>query len=330
MNDAPIDATAEELPDTPSHPVPTAEPTLALAVRPGGSTELIAAENANERVAIATEIATALDAVIKKQGMRTKVGRTKHVHENGREEWVDKWHVNVEGWQTLALLLGLAVIPHEPEPIRNDDGRVKTCDYTVERFFYPKGTKAQQIKNGSAEPERVERAQITGTEGYKCRVEVFKDGVLIGAGNGRCDRTEEAWRERPEYALEGMAATRAQSRAIAATARWIVTLAGYSSTPAEEMPSTPAQGDQASPMPGWTQPASDNLSGSVRMALMFLLGDAGVVDELRGKLAADTDGELVSAVGRALVMAVGAYRAQKEAEEPASEPVQAELGAQRA
>jgi hypothetical protein len=262
--DTPIDSTAEEMPEHPSHLAPVAEPTLALAVRPGGSTELISAANATERVAIATEIATALDAVIKKQGMRTKVGRTKVVDEAGQERWVDKWHVNVEGWQTLALLLGIAVIPHEPEPIRDDDGRVKVCDYTVERLFYPKGTTGQQIKNGSAQPERVERAQITGTEGYKCRVEVFKDGVLIGAGNGRCDRTEEAWRDRPEYALEGMAATRAQSRAIAATARWIVTLAGYSSTPAEEMPvGTPESGSRPRPDAG-LDPAGQRGAGGDR------------------------------------------------------------------
>jgi hypothetical protein len=196
---------------TEDHPTPEPSPaarpepeaTTALAVRPSGSTELIAAESAADRVAIATEIATALDAVIRKQGMRTKVGRTKVTDEQGRETWTDKWHVNIEGWQTLSLLLGLAVIPHDPHPLRDDAGQVIYADYDVERFFYPKGTAARAIRDGSAQPERVERARVTGVLGYRCRVEVFKDGVLVGAGNGRCDRNEEAWRDRPDYAPGG-------------------------------------------------------------------------------------------------------------------------------
>jgi hypothetical protein len=236
-DEEPIDAEVvpDEQPPTPSvpAPAPAAEASLSLAVRQG-STELIPAKTAAERVQIATEMATELDNVIRRQGMRTKVGRTKRVAEDGREEWVDKWHVNVEGWQTLALFLGLAVIPHSPAPLRDDHGQVMQADYVVERAFYPRNTPYNDIKAGRAAPERVERAQVTGNLGYTCRVEVFKDGVLIGAGDGRCDRNEEAWRDRDDYALSGMAATRGQSRSIAATARWIVTLAGYSATPAEE------------------------------------------------------------------------------------------------
>lgn len=67
-----------------------------------------------------------------------------------------------------------------------------------------------------------------------CHVEVFKDGALIAAGDGMCSRTEETWRDRDDYALRGMAQTRATSRAIAGAAKWIVALAGYSTTPAEE------------------------------------------------------------------------------------------------
>ena len=73
------------------------------------------------------------------------------------------------------------------------------------------------------------------TFGFKASYKAVKDGRDIGWGEGRCDRTESNWATREDYALSSMAQTRGQSRALAAPLRFIVKLAGYSGTSAEEM-----------------------------------------------------------------------------------------------
>ena len=61
------------------------------------------------------------------------------------------------------------------------------------------------------------------------------DGRIIGAGEGECRRSESRWAKADDYAVRSMAQTRAQSKALASVLRFVVTLAGYSGTPAEEM-----------------------------------------------------------------------------------------------
>lgn len=301
MTDEPIDTTAEEMPEAPAQPASAA----TLALRPHGSTSLIQASTPAEQVRLAAEMATELDNVIKARGMRTKVGRHKVVGPDGVECWEDKFHINVEAWQTLATFLGLAVVAHEPQPIRNDDNTIAKADYEVVRERYPKGTTGAQIRSGNAVPESVERAKVTGDLGYTARVEVFKNDTLIAAGNSRCDRNEESWRNSDAYALEGMAQTRATSRSIAGAARWIVALAGYSSTPAEEMPANQGGGDE---MPRWAAPASDELSNTVAAALSYLISDPAVAGATLARLTADTDGVMTAAVARAVVMTISAYK----------------------
>jgi hypothetical protein len=72
--------------------------------------------------------------------------------------------------------------------------------------------------------------------GYEARVEARTlNGALVGAAEAQCTKDEENWLERDDYALRSMAQTRAGSKALASCLRFIVTLAGYEGTPAEEM-----------------------------------------------------------------------------------------------
>jgi hypothetical protein len=74
-------------------------------------------------------------------------------------------------------------------------------------------------------------------QGWEARVEVRNArGDLIGAGEAMCTRSEGTWARRDEYALRAMAQTRAISRALRNPLGFIVKLAGYEATPAEEMP----------------------------------------------------------------------------------------------
>lgn len=72
--------------------------------------------------------------------------------------------------------------------------------------------------------------------GWEARVEARTlDGRTVGAAEAMCTRSERMWAKRDDYALRSMAQTRATSKALASPLRFVITLAGYEGTPAEEM-----------------------------------------------------------------------------------------------
>ena len=90
---------------------------------------------------------------------------------------------------------------------------------------------------------RDERHPETGEwEGVKARVEVksASSGRVIGAAECGCYRDEPRWANAERHAVLSMAQTRATSKALGQVLRWIPELAGYSGTPAEEMPAPAA------------------------------------------------------------------------------------------
>lgn len=82
--------------------------------------------------------------------------------------------------------------------------------------------------------------------GWEARVEavVASTGAVIGAGEAECLRSEGTWAKREDYALRGMAQTRAISRAMRGPLGFVVQLAGFATTPAEEMPTANEEYDR--------------------------------------------------------------------------------------
>ena len=74
--------------------------------------------------------------------------------------------------------------------------------------------------------------------GFTATVELIRatDGQVIGRGSAAVGMDEPTWAKRPEYARRSMAVTRATGKAFRLGFSWIMTLAGYEVTPAEEMP----------------------------------------------------------------------------------------------
>ncbi len=109
-------------------------------------------------------------------------------------------HVRVEGWTMLGSMLGVfAVADGDPEPV-----------------------------------------EIDGAFGFKASMKaVTRSGDVVGGGTSYCMRSESDWRNADVYALAGMAQTRATSRALRQPLGFVMKLAGFSPTPAEEMPSQP-------------------------------------------------------------------------------------------
>ena len=61
------------------------------------------------------------------------------------------------------------------------------------------------------------------------------DGQIVGRGSAICGPDEPKWQGKPRYAVRSMAITRATGKACRLAFSWIVTLAGYQATPAEEV-----------------------------------------------------------------------------------------------
>lgn len=72
---------------------------------------------------------------------------------------------------------------------------------------------------------------------FEAEVELIrlKDGLVVGRGIAECGAGDEQWATRPRYARKSMAITRAAGKAFRLMLSWIVTMAGYEPTPAEEM-----------------------------------------------------------------------------------------------
>jgi len=80
---------------------------------------------------------------------------------------------------------------------------------------------------------------VTEHEGgdFEAVVELVRtsDGMVIGRGSALVSADEQNWSNRPRFARRSMAITRATGKAYRLGFAWIMTLAGYEGTPAEEM-----------------------------------------------------------------------------------------------
>lgn len=97
--------------------------------------------------------------------------------------------------------------------------------------------------------------------GWEARCEArTRDGAIIGAAEAECTRDENQWsleptgrngkklQPRDDYALRSMAQTRATSKALRMPLGFVMELAGFAATPAEEMPTSSSED---------TRPAAD-------------------------------------------------------------------------
>ena len=85
----------------------------------------------------------------------------------------------------------------------------------------PKESKVIQLEDGSF-------------EAYVDLINM-RTGMVVGCGSAICSVTEKKWGNSPLYARRSMAITRATGKAFRLGLSWIMTLAGYQATPAEEL-----------------------------------------------------------------------------------------------
>jgi hypothetical protein len=86
--------------------------------------------------------------------------------------------------------------------------------------------------------------------GWEARVEArTRSGELVGAAEAMCTRAEVKWKSSDEYAIRSMAQTRATSKALRQPLGFVIQLAGFEPTPAEEAEAGAPVEPKAKPKP---------------------------------------------------------------------------------
>lgn len=127
---------------------------------------------------------------------------------------------------------------------------------TVGKFY---GVTAKIVENSTR------LVQIGEVAGYEARAVVIRlsDGMEISAAESMCLSDEVNWSKKPLFQLRSMAQTRACAKALRNVLAWVVVLAGYRPTPAEELP---ADGSTLSSVP---PPPAASKSGARAMKAKF-------------------------------------------------------------
>jgi len=215
----------------------------------------------------------------------------------------NKEFVHVEGWSTMGAMLG--VLPRE------------VTDQT------------RRLDDGS----------------YEATVELIRinDGAVIGRASAICGMDEKdgkgklTWANRAEYARRSMAVTRATGKAYRLGFSWIMALAGYEPTPAEEMVDTPEPQRTTRPAKQTTPAPSGNGEHWIKNAedrkrfWVWAKGDRGLSEDevheaLKVKHLADYAGskaDAMAALNDYVDAKVQAEQQAAEAAQPEAEGVEA-------
>lgn len=189
---------------------------------------LFGTTNPREVIKSATETAEAL----------TEILEEKQLYKDIR----DRRHVLVEGWTLLGSLLGVFPVTIWTRQVEGPDGWTAPQFHEEERNLHSKWCK----QGGKGHPQAggcdtykktVQVIDSPGSGGWEARVEAHTlAGQIVGTAEAECRWDEWAWRDRDSHALRSMAQTRATAKALRLPLGFIVELAGFSATPAEEMP----------------------------------------------------------------------------------------------
>ena len=186
-----------------------------------------------------------------------------------------KNYINVEGWQLAGALTGI----------------------------YPR-------------VEKVERLPSQSGICYRAEVSLFKlsDGSNMGNGVAICSNTEPGKRNFAEYAVASMAQTRAIGKAYRLALGWLLKLAGYETTPAEEMTGVQTAEQK--------KPAQEAPTPLERKTLTMWLEQIGKteaeIEEIQNKI--DTRSKMTAALKRAEELSV-AQEAEISQEVPETDVV---------
>ena len=110
-------------------------------------------------------------------------------------------------------------------------------------------------------PREVETKRLEDGS-FEAKVDLVRssDGMVIGGASALCGMDETKWASKPDYARRSMAVTRATGKAYRLGFSWIMELAGYASTPAEEMDFIDAEAKPVPPVTNGTKAKSETVT----------------------------------------------------------------------
>ena len=190
----------------------------------------------------------------------------------------NKEYVYVEGWSTMGAMMGLVAREAPDSP--------------------PKLTVADD-----------------GYEEYEATAEIVRmsDGAIVGRASAIVGTDEQNWQNRPRNARRSMALTRATGKAFRLGFSWIMQLAGYAATPAEEMDAMDAIEGEFTDAPTQSKPKrktttkKPNGNGSSWNPVTVLV-EAGICENVNaasGLLNAHVPKDIISAKDKDALIAWG-------------------------
>lgn len=236
------------------------------------SARIIDGATPTEVIEKATQIANAMKHLVDAQGFAVDVGGKKP-------------HLEIGAWQALGVLLGaLGGEALHSELVHSSTVGELTTYHVHEVKKKWGGPKGQRVV-----VETIELDYDVEGRDWEAIVEVkTAAGVVVGRSKGMCARSESSWMKKPDPAVCSMAETRAASRAFRAALGWVVAMAGYNPTPAEEMP-TPAPTAAAGPAFGVAP--NEKYLQQTRKAIAYAL-EVGSGEQLDAEEQAAVDGVL--------------------------------------
>ena len=128
------------------------------------------------------------------------------------------------------------VISRKARPVKfNNEQYIEFEDWqTIGRFY---GLSAKVIRTAP-----IVFGDVTGFEADAVVIDV-KTGQEVSRAEAMCLNDEGNWKSKPLFQLRSMAQTRACAKAFRNVLAWVVVLAGYRPTPAEELPETGEHGE---------------------------------------------------------------------------------------
>jgi len=129
----------------------------------------------------------------------------------------------------------------------------------------------------SAKITRTTYVEFGEVKGFEAFAEVIDgNGRVVSSAEAMCLNDENNWSKKPLFQLRSMAQTRACSKAFRNALAWVVVLAGYKPTPAEEMQDVKPQYQQPARA---AAPATGVISEAQGKRLYAIAKGAGIPDE---------------------------------------------------
>lgn len=139
--------------------------------------------------------------------------------------------------QQKEQLKNAAALAQDVAKIVKENGLAKRFGSSIKEHVFVEGWLTISRVNNEAPHAKVEAVENHGEhEVIKARAWITDaSGAVVSEADGYCSTEEQNWKDKPFYARASMAQTRAIGKAMRLRHAWVMVMAGFAPTPAEEM-----------------------------------------------------------------------------------------------